>query len=69
MSRIGKKPVAVPGGVKVAVADRNVTVEGPLGKLEWEHRPEVTVVYDDDAKQIRRRPRRTTSGRAAPCTA
>ena len=53
MSRIGKKPIDVPGGVKVAVAECHVTVEGPLGKLEWEHRPEITVVYDASAKQIR----------------
>lgn len=34
MSRIGKKPVAIPAGVKVAVAQRKVSVEGPAGKLE-----------------------------------
>jgi large subunit ribosomal protein L6 len=53
MSRIGRKPIDVPGGVKVAIADCRVTVEGPLGKLEWQHRPEITVVYDAEAKQIR----------------
>ena len=35
MSRIGKKPVAVPAGVTVTVADSKVTVEGPKGKLEF----------------------------------
>ena len=34
MSRIGKQPVAIPGGVKVKVADGKVVVEGPKGKLE-----------------------------------
>ncbi|MEN0109630.1 MAG: 50S ribosomal protein L6 [Planctomycetota bacterium] len=52
MSRLGKKPVAIPSGVKVSVADRVVTVEGKLGKLDYEHRPEVNVSIDDDAKQI-----------------
>ncbi len=33
MSRIGKKPIAIPAGVKFAVADRVVSVEGPKGKL------------------------------------
>ena len=33
MSRIGSKPVAITAGVKVAVADAAVTVEGKLGKL------------------------------------
>ena len=34
MSRIGKKPVPVPAGVKVAIDGQQVTVEGKLGKLE-----------------------------------
>ena len=43
MSRIGKKPVKLPTGVRASVAERVVTVEGPLGKLGFEHRPEVKV--------------------------
>jgi large subunit ribosomal protein L6 len=35
MSRIGKKPVKVPSGVKVALSDGSIAVEGKLGKLEW----------------------------------
>ena len=34
MSRIGKKPVAVPSGVKVSVDGQDVTIEGPKGKLQ-----------------------------------
>ena len=52
MSRIGKQPVVVPDGVKVSVADRTVTVEGKLGKLEWTYRPEVDVAYDADSKSV-----------------
>ena len=48
MSRIGKKPVAIPSGVTVAVNDRTVQVEGPKGKLAWEHRPELKVEVDGD---------------------
>ncbi|HET7876886.1 MAG TPA: 50S ribosomal protein L6 [Methylomirabilota bacterium] len=33
MSRIGKKPIPVPQGVKVAVEGHTVRVEGPKGKL------------------------------------
>ncbi|HSK99007.1 MAG TPA: 50S ribosomal protein L6 [Rubrobacteraceae bacterium] len=33
MSRIGKSPVEVPGGVNVEVADRSVKVTGPKGEL------------------------------------
>jgi len=52
MSRLGKKPIPVPAGVKVAVQGRNINVEGPKGKLQWEHRREVSLAYDDAAKQI-----------------
>ena len=50
MSRIGKKPVQVPAGVKIQIADRTITVEGKLGKLQWEHHPAVAVAYDEPAK-------------------
>lgn len=33
MSRVGKKPIPIPQGIKVQVKDNNVTVEGPKGKL------------------------------------
>lgn len=52
MSRIGRKPVAIPAGVKVSVADRVVSVEGKLGKLSYTHRPEVTVMVDEGAKEV-----------------
>jgi large subunit ribosomal protein L6 len=52
MSRIGKKPVPVPAGVKIQLADHVVSVEGPLGKLQWEYRPEVSVAYDEQAKTL-----------------
>ena len=52
MSRIGKQPVPIPAGVKVQIADRTVTVEGPLGKLQWEHRPEVSVAHDGESKTL-----------------
>ena len=35
MSRIGKKPIAIPAGVEVKTVGSTVTVKGPLGKLEW----------------------------------
>jgi large subunit ribosomal protein L6 len=46
MSRIGKKPIPIPSGVKVNVAEREISVEGKLGKLVWSHRPEVTVAVE-----------------------
>jgi len=52
MSRIGRKPIPVPGGVKVAVSGQTVNVEGPKGKLSITVRPEVAVKVDDKAKAI-----------------
>ena len=33
MSRIGRKPIAVPSGVKIAMQGGNIDVQGPKGKL------------------------------------
>lgn len=52
MSRIGKKPIPVIDGVKVSVSGRTVSVEGPQGKLAWEHRPEVSVRYDETSREL-----------------
>ncbi len=47
MSRIGKQPVAIASGVKVSLDGCTVNVEGPKGKLSFEHRPEISVTIDD----------------------
>lgn len=52
MSRIGKKPVPISDGAKVSINGRNIEIEGPKGKLSYEHRPEVSVAVDEDEKQI-----------------
>jgi large subunit ribosomal protein L6 len=52
MSRIGQKPVPIPGGVKVRVEDDTIFVEGPLGKLQQTLRPEVQVQYDEGAPSL-----------------
>jgi large subunit ribosomal protein L6 len=39
MSRIGKKPIALPKGVTVKIEGNTVAVEGPKGKLETELPP------------------------------
>jgi large subunit ribosomal protein L6 len=36
MSRIGRKPIAVPNGVTITLEDRNITVKGPKGTLSRE---------------------------------
>jgi len=52
MSRLGRKPIPVPANVKFAVNGRTVNVEGPKGKLQWEHRQEVSVKLDDAKKVV-----------------
>ena len=52
MSRIGKQPVAIPDGVKVAVSQGEIAVEGKLGKLNYFHRPEIAVTVDEENKQV-----------------
>lgn len=52
MSRIGKKPVAVPAGVNVSIQDRVVTIEKGGNRLTMTHRPEVSVVFNGDDKAV-----------------
>ena len=54
MSRIGKKPIQVPSGVRVTIdpQSRAVAVEGPKGKLSMTHRPEVSVTWDEGENRI-----------------
>lgn len=52
MSRIGRKPVAVPPAVKITIVDRTIEVQGPKGTLKFTHRPEIGVALDAAAQQI-----------------
>jgi large subunit ribosomal protein L6 len=52
MSRIGKKPIPLPDGVKVSIANGEITVEGKLGKLQYRHRPEIDIRVDDASKSV-----------------
>ena len=54
MSRIGKKPVSLPSGVKVDLAGRRITVTGPKGSLSWEHARGVKVAIDGGVVQVTR---------------
>ncbi|MEM9083339.1 MAG: 50S ribosomal protein L6 [Planctomycetota bacterium] len=53
MSRLGKKPVSVPSGVEVAISGRSVTISKGDSRLTYEHRAEVAVAFDADAKEVR----------------
>ncbi|MBU0766545.1 50S ribosomal protein L6 [Patescibacteria group bacterium] len=55
MSRIGKKPVALPSGVTVEVAGAVIKVKGSKGELSYTHLPEVSVKVDGDWVLIERK--------------
>jgi large subunit ribosomal protein L6 len=52
MSRIGRKPVPIPANVKVSIAAETIQIEGPKGKLNFSHRPEIKLKYDDAKRQV-----------------
>jgi large subunit ribosomal protein L6 len=54
MSRIGKSPITVPGGVDVTIADRHITVRGPKGTLERDLPGVITVRQDGDTLVVER---------------
>ncbi len=54
MSRIGRMPITVPGGVKVHVADGTVRVEGPKGKLARTTPREVSVAVEGSTVRVSR---------------
>lgn len=54
MSRIGKKPVALPGGVKATVSGSVVNIEGPKGKLTYSFAPNFKVEVKDNAITVTR---------------
>jgi large subunit ribosomal protein L6 len=41
MSRVGKKPIAIPKGVEVAVQGRQITVKGTKGQVQGELPPSI----------------------------
>ena len=47
MSRIGKKPIAIPKGVTVKVVDGAVDVQGPKGKLRQSTPPGINFAITD----------------------
>ena len=52
MSRIGKKPVAVPAGVTVALDGADLSVKGPKGELALTFVPEVMASFEDNVISV-----------------
>ena len=47
MSRIGKKPIAIPAGVTLTIEGQTVTVKGPKGQLDWTVVDEIVLKHED----------------------
>jgi len=52
MSRIGKKPIVIPGGVKVELKGLCVKISGSLGELQMNCHPRIKVKIDDSEGKI-----------------
>ena len=52
MSRIGKKPIVIPGGVKVELKGLQVKVSGSLGQIQMDCHPRIKVKIDDSDGKI-----------------
>lgn len=54
MSRIGKNPVPIPGGVDVSMSADEITVKGPKGTLTQALHPGITVAVEGDEVVVTR---------------
>jgi large subunit ribosomal protein L6 len=61
MSRVAKKPINVPKGVDVKVADGVVSVKGPKGALTQTLHPDVDLTQDDGVLSVATRGTRQDS--------
>ena len=54
MSRIGRMPIPLPGGVEITQDGTHLTVTGPLGTLERDLHPEMSVERGDAELRVMR---------------
>lgn len=55
MSRLGKKPISVPQGVKVSVVDGAAVVEGAKGTLTFPLAPQISIEVKDNQINVLRK--------------
>ena len=63
MSRVGKKPVSIPQGVKVELKGVKLHIEGPKGKLDFDVHPRMKVSVGNGQVLVER-PSNTPSDRS-----
>ena len=54
MSRVGKKPIPIPSGVKVKIEENQITVTGPKGELTQIIHPSMVMETDQDRVVVKR---------------
>ncbi len=54
MSRIGKKPVEIAGGVTVTVNGKSVNVKGSLGSLDWTLPEQISATVEGNEVRVER---------------
>lgn len=54
MSRVGKQPITIPGGVSVTIDDSKITVSGSKGNLEQTALPGLKITHKDDTLHVER---------------
>ena len=52
MSRIGKKPVELPGGVSASVSGQTIEVKGPNGTRSFRASDDVTIAVEDNVVSV-----------------
>jgi large subunit ribosomal protein L6 len=52
MSRIGKKPVELPGGVSATVSGQTVSIKGPKGSRAFTATDDVTIAVEENAVKV-----------------
>ena len=53
MSRIAKEPVVVPSNVEISLTATEVSVKGPLGKLQRDISSDIAVKHEGDVLLIK----------------
>ena len=48
MSRIGKKPILIPEGIKTEIKDKNIVITGPKGELKFAFPKEIKIEIKDN---------------------